>query len=183
MKTKHFATTVMSRSVVSNTTEAGRKWFSGQSFPRLLAGGLALSALVAIAVNRANALCADEAKIIEALDTQYQAAVQKNDPVTMDRLLADDFVLVTGSGRAYSKADLLEEARSGRMLYERQEDGAKTVRVWGSTAVITAKLWAKGTENGRPFEYTLWFSDTYVRTPTGWRYVFGQSSLPLPKNP
>jgi hypothetical protein len=33
----------------------------------------------------------------------------------------------------------------------------------------------------RAFDYTLWFSDTYVRTPNGWRYVFGQSSLPLPK--
>jgi hypothetical protein len=26
------------------------------------------------------------------------------------------------------------------------------------------------------------FSDTYVRTPSGWRYVFGQASLPLPPN-
>jgi hypothetical protein len=25
----------------------------------------------------------------------------------------------------------------------------------------------------------FWFSDTYVRTSAGWRYVFGQSSLPL----
>jgi hypothetical protein len=29
-------------------------------------------------------------------------------------MLADDFILVTGSGRAYRKADLLDEARSGR---------------------------------------------------------------------
>jgi hypothetical protein len=38
--------------------------------------------------------------------------------------------------------------------------------------VITAKLWEKGTDAGKPFDYTAWFSDTYVRTPTGWRYVF-----------
>jgi len=38
------------------------------------------------------------------------------------------------------------------------------------------------TEKGKkPFEWTLWYSDTYVRTPKGWRYVFGQASLPLPK--
>jgi len=47
---------------------------------------------------------------------------------------------------------------------------------------VTAKLWEKGIENGEPFDYTVWFSDTYVRTPVGWRYVFGQSSLPLPKS-
>jgi hypothetical protein len=26
----------------------------------------------------------------------------------------------------------------------------------------------------------VWFSDTYVRTPQGWKYVFGQVSLKLP---
>jgi ketosteroid isomerase-like protein len=52
--------------------------------------------------------------------------------------------------------------------------------VWGDTAVVTALLWTKGTADGKPFERELWFSDTYVRTKGGWRYVFGQASLPLP---
>jgi ketosteroid isomerase-like protein len=121
-----------------------------------------------------------DAATIARLDTEYQAAVKKNDAATMDRLLADDFVLVTGSGKTYTKTDLLQEARSGRFVYERQEDTAQKVRIWSDCAVITAKLWAKGTENGKPFDYTVWFTDTYVRTATGWRYVFGQSSLPLP---
>lgn len=124
-----------------------------------------------------------DATIVARLDTEYQAAVKKNDAATMDRLLADEFTLVTGSGRIHTKFDLLQEARSGRMIYERQEDTAQKVRVWGDAAVITAKLWEKGTENGKPFDYTIWFTDTYVRTATGWRYVFGQSSLPLPKTP
>lgn len=130
-----------------------------------------------------NASVESDAMIVARLDTEYQAAVKKNDVATMDRLLADDFVLVTGSGRIYTKSDLLQEARSGRMIYERQEDTAQKVRVWGDAAVVTAKLWEKGTENGKPFDYKLWFTDIYVRTATGWRYVFGQSSLPLPKTP
>jgi ketosteroid isomerase-like protein len=121
----------------------------------------------------------DDEKTVAGLDTQYQAAVKENDAATMSVILADDYALVTGSGKTYSKADLLDEARSGRMHYERQEDTGQTVRVWGDTAVITAKLWEKGTDNGKPFDYWVWFSDTYVRTPAGWRYVFGQSSLPL----
>src|SRR5208337_1033520 len=92
----------------------------------------------------------------------YQAAVKGNDAAAMDRILADDFALMTGSGKTYTKADLLAEARSGRVLYERQDDTDQTVRVWGDTAVITAKLSEKGTDNGRPFEKTVWFSDTYV---------------------
>jgi len=125
----------------------------------------------------------DAEKTVAALDTEYQAAVKQNDAATMDRLLADDFVLVTGSGKTFSKTDLLNDARDGHMIYEHQEDTAQTVRVWGDTAVVTAKLWEKGTNDGKPFDYTLWFSDTYARTPTGWRYVFGQASLPLSKTP
>jgi len=123
----------------------------------------------------------DDKAVVTALDTEYQAAVKANDVATMDRLLADDFVLRTGSGKSYSKADLLNEARSGDYVYEHQEDTEQSVHVWGDTAVVTAKLWEKGTNKGKPFDYTVWFSDTYVRTPTGWRYVFGQSSLPLPR--
>lgn len=129
----------------------------------------------------ANASATDDQKAVAALDTEYQAAVKINDFATMARLLADDYMLVTGSGKTYTKSDLVEEARSGRIVYEHQEDTQQTVRVWGDTAVISAKLWEKGTNAGKPFDYTVWFSDTYVRTPTGWRYVFGQSSLPLPK--
>jgi ketosteroid isomerase-like protein len=122
-------------------------------------------------------------KAVAALDTEYQAAVKINDAASMDRLLADNFALVIGSGKTYTKADLLDEARSGRFVYEHQEHNGQTVRLWGDTATITAKLWAKGTDNGKPFDYTVWFTDTYVRTRTGWRYVFGQSSLSLPKSP
>ena len=112
---------------------------------------------------------------IAALDTEYQAAVERNDAATMDRILADDFILVTGMGKVYTKNDLLDEARSGHVVYEHQRDTSQTVRVWGDTAVITAFLSAKGTD-GTPFDYQLWFSDTYVRTPSGWKYVFGQAS-------
>jgi ketosteroid isomerase-like protein len=117
---------------------------------------------------------------VAALDTEYQAAVESDDVETMDRILADDFTLVTGSGKVFNKADLLEEARGDRMVYEVQRDAEQTVRVWGDTAVITALLSSKGTNDGKPFEYQLWFSDTYVRTPSGWKYVFAQASLPLP---
>jgi ketosteroid isomerase-like protein len=131
----------------------------------------------------ADDLRADDAKTVAALDTQFQAAVKANDAATIDRLLPDDYILVGSSGRHFTKEDLLEEARSGSRHYDHQEDTEQIVRVWGDTTVITAKLWAKGSENGKPFDYTLWFSDTYVRSGTGWRYAFGQASSPLPKPP
>ena len=122
----------------------------------------------------------DDKASVAALDTEYQAAVKANDAVTMDRILADDFILVTGHGAVYTKEDLLNSARNQEVIYEHQEDTEQMVRIWGDTAVITALLWQKGTNNGKPFDDKLWFSDTYIRTPTGWRYAFGQASIRLP---
>lgn len=135
------------------------------------------AALVAVA---ANADPASDQKAVSALDTQYQAAVKVGDTTTMDRILADDFVVVSGAGHTYSKADLLNMARTNRVHYEHQDESEQTVRVWGDTAVVTAKLWGKGLDKGQAFDWHVWFSDTYVRTPSGWRYVHGQASLPLP---
>jgi len=118
---------------------------------------------------------------VSALDVRYQAAVAANDVAGMDAILADDFALVTGVGKIYGKKELLDAARSRAVVYERQEEipGTQTVRVWNDTAVVTARLWIKGAQAGQSFDYQLWFSDTYVRTPAGWRYVFGQAAQRL----
>ncbi len=122
---------------------------------------------------------ADPAAIL-TLDADYQAAVARSDAPAMERLLADGFVLVTGTGRVFGKADLLAEARGGTLKFGRQDDARQAVHFWGDTAVINALLTAEGSEAGKPFSYRLWFSDTYACTPAGWRYVFGQAAQPLP---
>jgi ketosteroid isomerase-like protein len=145
----------------------------------------AAGALMMITPTHSQASPQDDAKAVAALDTEYQAAVKKNDAAAMDRILADDFILVTGRGKVYSKMDLLKSARDKDAIYEHQEEIEQTVRVWGDTALVTALLWVSGksAQDGKAFDYKLWFSDTYVRTFGGWRYVFGQASLPLPKAP
>ena len=140
-----------------------------------------LAAAAMLAGGSASASPAEDMKAVADLDTQYQEAVKNNDATTMGRILHDDFVLVLGNGTTATKADLIDNAKTKRIVYERQEEeaGTQKVRVWGDTAVVTAKLWVKGTNAGNAFDRKLWFSDTYVRTPQGWRYAFGQASLPL----
>jgi Protein of unknown function (DUF3225). len=137
--------------------------------------------LIAVLTDSRAGMAVDDEKTVAALDKEYQEAVKNNEVATMDRILADDFILVTGLGKTYRKSDLLEEARSKRMSYERQEDSQQKVRVWGDTAVVTALLWAKGTEDGKLFDYKLWFSDVYLKTGKGWRYVFAQASTRIPE--
>ena len=124
---------------------------------------------------------------VARLDVEFQAAVKANDANAMARIFHKDMVLVLGNGAVQTREQLLQEARDKLIRYEQQDEdpGTRTVRVWGDTAVVTALLWVKGVhkDGGASFDRHLWFSDTYVRTPAGWRYAFGQASLALPRQP
>ena len=121
---------------------------------------------------------------VAQIDRSFQEAVKRNDAETMKKIMHPDFLLVMGDGRRFDREHLLDDARRGRFVYELQDEerGSQTVMVWGDTAIVTAKLLLKGTTDGQPFDRALWFSDTYVRTERGWKYYFGQASLPLPND-
>ena len=125
----------------------------------------------------------DDRRTIAALDTAYQAAVERNDADAMAAILHEDMILVVGAGAVHTGEELLALARTQEFIYERQveDEGTQTVRLYGpDTAIVTARLWLKGTRRGQAFDRRLWFSDTYVRTAAGWRYAFGQASIALP---
>ena len=150
-----------------------------------LAGAIVASActMTGERMDTTHASAEQDRKTVAALDTEYQAAVERNDAVTMARIHHEDMILVISSGKVITGKEIEQAARDKARTYEKQVevDDSQVVRVWGDTAVVTAKLWLKGSRpNGDKFDYKLWFSDTYERTPTGWRYAFGQAGAPLP---
>lgn len=130
------------------------------------------------------ALAADPAQTIAALDTDYQAAVARNDWQAMDRILHPDFVLMLGSGKVVSRAELIASAKNKDIVYDEQVEvpGSQVVRLYGpDTATVTACLWIKYTDADQKLhDYKVWFTDTYVRGTKGWSYAFGMASLHLP---
>src|ERR1700690_2220923 len=80
-------------------------------WPLLLVAALTVGIIPAAAKRGSNSSKDDDKETVAALDKEYQAAVKINDTSTMNRILADDFILVTGSGKTYSKADMLNDAR------------------------------------------------------------------------
>ena len=151
------------------------------SFQKARGMAVALGALLMSATALASP--DEDRAAVAALDTEYQAAVERNDAEAMARILHPDMILVVGRGAVFTREDLLRSARDEEFVYEHQveDEGTQTVRLYGNdTAIVTALLWLKGTGPQGPFDRRLWFSDTYVRTPEGWRYAFGQASLSLP---
>ncbi|GAA1663996.1 nuclear transport factor 2 family protein [Fodinicola feengrottensis] len=151
-----------------------------------IAAGVAVATLLATPAIAAHADVSPQhqkspAEIVAALDVKYQAAVKRNDAATMSRILTDDFVIVTGRGSVFTKADTVNDAKTQACAYKQQDEmpGTQKVRVFGhSTATVTALLWLKGScLDGSTFDQKLWFSDTYVLRYGSWGYSFGQSSI------
>lgn len=143
------------------------------------AGASAAKAREPSSMSAAQTLTADQRAVMD-LDTRFQAAVKANDAATQDAILHPDYILITGRGALYTRAEQLRDAREKTTVYEIQDEEEQYVRVTGDTAVVTALLHIKGVRGGTQIDYRLWFSDTYVRTPAGWKYFVGQASLPLP---
>ena len=54
----------------------------------------------------ASAAPADDEKIVAQLDRDYQYAVKMNDAATIERIHADDMILVTGRGAVFRGKDI-----------------------------------------------------------------------------
>jgi len=79
--------------------------------------------------NRANSSAVEDVKVVGALDTQYQAAVEKCDAATMEHILADDFILVTGTGKTYTKSIYSKSTERRNHLQESEGHGKDSPRL------------------------------------------------------
>jgi len=60
----------------------------------------------------------DDKKSVSELDRQYQEAVKNHDAATMGRILADDFILITGKGK-------VENQRNGCLRTPRRQQSGR----------------------------------------------------------
>lgn len=131
-------------------------------------------ALVALAVAPARA--ADPAEqVLRALDAKLQRAVLEQDTKTLDRLLSDDWLLITASGRVVTRPAFLAMVSDPSSRLSVNESSAVTVRLHGGTAVVTAMLHERGSDHGKPYDAWLRFTDTWVLEAGAWRYVSGHA--------
>lgn len=99
-------------------------------------GAAALAAL--LMAGAASASPEEDRANVAALDTAYQAAVERNDAEAMAAFLHEDMILVVGRGTIYTREDLLRSARERDAIYERQveDEGTQIVRLYRLVGVM-----------------------------------------------
>jgi ketosteroid isomerase-like protein len=108
------------------------------------------------------------------LENEFARAVASNNADALDRLLADDWIIVEPDGGLIDKARFLGVIRSGALSHESMESTDLKVRVYGNTAVVTGLTTSKGKFMGQDFISCERATDIFVNQANRWQCVFTQ---------
>ena len=117
------------------------------------------------------------------LEDEWGRAMVQNDAEAIGRFMADDWTIVGPDGSVSDKAAFLELVRSGALTHDVMDANEVKVRVYGDTAVVTARGVSGGRYRGQAFRVVERVSDVWVRTGGGWRCVLTHLSPIEPRGP
>jgi ketosteroid isomerase-like protein len=121
----------------------------------------------------------DQSTIREIVDMERQAreASLRRDPEFPQRTLAEDYVAITPLGQVTTKRDTLSARRSGQLRYDTIDVSDMVVRVYGDTAVVTARADVKGHQLGEDFSGPYRYTRVWVRRTGHWQAVSYQATV------
>jgi hypothetical protein len=121
----------------------------------------------------------DEEVIREIVDLERQAkdAAIHRDASFSERTLAEDYVAISPLGQVISKADTIAARKTAQLRYDSIDVTDMVVRLYGNTAVVTARAAVKGKELGEEFNGPYRFTRVWVRRNGHWMTVSYQATV------
>ncbi len=116
-----------------------------------------------------------EKELITA-EEEWAQAIVENDAEAIGRYMADDWTIIGSDGNLVGKAAFLGVIESGVLTHDVMESDEMSVRVYGDTAVVTARTTSKGRFKGEPFSELERASDVFVKQQGQWKCVLTQLS-------
>jgi len=134
---------------------------------------------VAVHPPRPSLDAADQATIREIVEMERQAkeASIRRDADFSQRTLAEDYVAITPLGQVTTKQDTVSARKSGQLRYDTINVSDMVVRVYGDTAVVTARADVKGHQLGEDFSGPYRYTRIWVRRTGRWQAVSYQATV------
>lgn len=108
---------------------------------------------------------------IEETAADWAAAMVANDADRIGSFMSDEWVMVSERGIS-GKAHFLDFVRSGALTHSSFEMvGEARVRVYGDTAVLTARIVNTAHFGGQQFDQDEWTTDVFVKRSGRWLCV------------
>lgn len=114
---------------------------------------------------------------IIAMERQAREASLHRDADFSQRALADDYVGITPLGQVTTKQDTVSARKSGQLRYDDISVTDMVVRIYGDTAVVTARADVKGRQLGEDFSGLYRYTRVWVRRTGRWLAVSYQATV------
>lgn len=102
------------------------------------------------------------------LGERWAQAMVSNDAERIGSFMSDDWVIV-GENGATNKPDFLSWVASGDLTHEAMDlVGEARIKIYGDTAVLTARVTNNGHYKNHPFSADEWTTDVFRRSESGW---------------
>ena len=121
----------------------------------------------------------EQATIREVIEMERlsKEASLRRDPEFPLRALSEDYVAITPLGQVTTKQDTLAARKSGQLRYQTIDVSDMVVRVYGDTAVVTARADVKGHQLGEDFSGPYRYTRVWVRRSGHWQAVSYQATV------
>jgi ketosteroid isomerase-like protein len=111
---------------------------------------------------------------LRQMNDEWVKALVRGDGATLDRIMADDFFFAYPM-EGDDKAQFIADVTSGNVRVEYLNRENVSVRIWGATAVLTAKDSAKWFYGGRDFSGHYKIVHVYSQRDGRWQLVSVQA--------
>ena len=119
---------------------------------------------------------ADESKLI-ALEKMWNQAQLQHDSGALKTLISDHFVNTEWDGTVTTRDQFLAEISDPKFDPSIMNVQDLKIEFYGDTAIVVGVYHTKGKYNGKPYEHTGRFTDTWVRVNSAWKCVASHTSL------
>ena len=116
----------------------------------------------------------DVESVVVAIADEWAKAIVSNNAERIASFMADDWVMVSESGVS-TKEQFMSFVDSGALTHSAMDRVSEArVRVYGDTAVLTARVTNTAHYDGRQFGADEWTSDVFVYQEGRWLCVLSQ---------
>lgn len=98
-------------------------------------------------------------------------AFRRGDIRAIERLLRPDFTQVNASGAVQGLSELLDEVRSGEVVYDEFRNHAMSAQFFDGVAMVRGITSLRGKYRNEPFDLDVRFTDLLERSLGHWRMV------------
>ena len=95
---------------------------------------------------------------------------------SLNVLLDDRIEYVHSNGWVQTRADVINDMKSRKLVYQRVTIQAASARLYGQAAVVTGLGTFEGVNSGTPFKLDLRYTEVYILSNHRWKLVSRHSN-------